>query len=597
MVNILFMKRTKSYIPALLLAFLAAVSCTQKQEPEAEAFIGRPIRFVTDVPGTRATYSGEVIDGKERIEWQAGDRISIYSPEAAGRKFSIYTIEGETHESGSAYSASTALSVAVDSIGALQWGKLATHRFYGRYPDPSCESPYMSDEYRWQAYASSDFVCFIPEQQTAFRVGNTETFQPDTSYCYMTAYAEADPLSDVSLHFTPVFNAFEICFTNNYPDRDISISSLGLRSSSHQLSGNFTVHIDKHPTFTFDERWLSYGIGTSAFATFETPVVVTPGNSLTATIYTCPVTVAGTEEDHLTLIVTLEDESERSFPLKSKFSWLRYTSCGKYRVNVRPVGTPVAISVFSVADGRQVAFSPGNLQYTKSTDTWSFMESQYSMVETDDMHVGENYADQDVISLFGWGTSGYNGRYPYITTYETHYPHESPDSFYGPHIESGEFAFEWDWGSNPISNGGIYSWRTLTTEEWQYLYNRKDDAGDRLCGFAEISGVGSGYVNGIIFFPDGFDATGYSRGSHWNYIDAATWSSLESAGCVFLPFASYRNGTTVADFVGRICRYWSSTASGLDSARIFEVDDEVYPASASNRCVGCSVRLVRDIHF
>lgn len=592
MVNTYSMKRMKSYIPVLLLACLAAVSCTQKQEPEESAFIGRPIRFVTEAPGTRATYSGEVIDGKERIEWQAGDRVCIYSPEAAGRKFSIYKIEGETHESGSVSSASTALSVAVDSIGALQWGKLATHRFYGRYPDPSCEIPYMSDEYHLQAYASSDFVCFIPEQQTAIRVGNTETFQPDTSYCYMTAYAEADPLSDVSLHFTPVVNVFEVCFTNNYPDRDISISSLELRSSSHQLSGNFTVHIDKHPTFTFDERWLSYGIGKSAFANFETPVVVTPGNSLTATIYTCPVTVAGTEEDHLTLIVTLEDGIERSFPLKSKFSWLCYEPCGKYRINVRPVGTPIAPGAFSVANGRQVTFAPGNLQYTKSTDTWSFMEHQYSIVETGDMHVGENYADQDVVSLFGWATSGYNNRLPYLTS--------CPNG--GPEISSGEFSYEWDWGSNHISNGGAYRWRTLSSGEWQYLYNRTDGSGRRLSCYARITSCGYGRI----FFPDGFDLAGcginldFTPSYRYPTISAAQWASLEAAGCAFLPFASFRESSYVYTYVGVACRYWTSTAAGSYYAYAFydEEDDNrpsfTYDASRNN---GCSVRLVRDIQL
>ena len=63
---------------------------------------------------------------------------------------------------------------------------------------------------------------------------------------------------------------------------------------------------------------------------------------------------------------------------------------GKYTVNV---------------GGDQVYFSKGNLQYTQSTQKWSFMEHQYDVVETVGQNVGNNYANQDVVSLFGWGTT------------------------------------------------------------------------------------------------------------------------------------------------------------------------------------------------
>ena len=63
---------------------------------------------------------------------------------------------------------------------------------------------------------------------------------------------------------------------------------------------------------------------------------------------------------------------------------------------------------FSVSATQKVCFSQGNLQYTRSTGVWSFMEHQWSTVETLNQNVGTNYAEQDVVSLFGWGTSGYN---------------------------------------------------------------------------------------------------------------------------------------------------------------------------------------------
>lgn len=74
---------------------------------------------------------------------------------------------------------------------------------------------------------------------------------------------------------------------------------------------------------------------------------------------------------------------------------------------------------FSVSATKLVRFSPGNLQYTRSTDTWSFAEHQYDMIGTDNVVGGiaaisteygyykEGSAVADKIDLFGWsGNTG-----------------------------------------------------------------------------------------------------------------------------------------------------------------------------------------------
>ena len=63
---------------------------------------------------------------------------------------------------------------------------------------------------------------------------------------------------------------------------------------------------------------------------------------------------------------------------------------------------------FSVDESTVVYFSQGNLQYTKSTGKWKIMDHQYDVVETLSQNVGTDYASQDVITLFGWGTSGWD---------------------------------------------------------------------------------------------------------------------------------------------------------------------------------------------
>ena len=60
------------------------------------------------------------------------------------------------------------------------------------------------------------------------------------------------------------------------------------------------------------------------------------------------------------------------------------------------------------ADGDQVLFSQGNLQYIGSASTpyWKFAEHQWDCLGTT---TGQNSSDENVDrDLFGWGTSGYD---------------------------------------------------------------------------------------------------------------------------------------------------------------------------------------------
>ena len=71
------------------------------------------------------------------------------------------------------------------------------------------------------------------------------------------------------------------------------------------------------------------------------------------------------------------------------------------------------VGAFSVSADKQIVFSPGNLQYTRSTDTWSFASAQYEFLGTDNVTGGSvesdpKYGDKkhgtalaDKIDLFG----------------------------------------------------------------------------------------------------------------------------------------------------------------------------------------------------
>lgn len=269
---------------------------------------------------------------------------------------------------------------------------------------------------------------------------------------------------------------------------------------------------------------------------------------------------------------------------------------------------------FSVSPTKKVAFAGGNLMYTKSTGKWKIMDHQYDMVETQSQNVGTDYASQNVVSLFGWGTSGWEGAgsparvayLPYATSstvsnYGVANPRSSSESLTGANVNA-------DWG---VFNSGDLGagWRTLTNAEWGYLFNSRTP-GNSVNGVsnaryteATINTDGTA-VNGIILFPDDAVMTSVS-GVTWGSINSSSawgtkctsagWTALETAGCVFLPAAGGRDGTSVND-VGSYGKYWSSSAySATEAHRLFFYSGHVNPQYNLDRHNGYSVRLVQEL--
>ena len=276
------------------------------------------------------------------------------------------------------------------------------------------------------------------------------------------------------------------------------------------------------------------------------------------------------------------------------------------------------VGKFSVSSTDKVYFSKGNLQYTKSTGIWSFMDHQYSTVETTNQAIGDDYASQDVVSLFGWGTSGWNNGNTYYQPFNTAYVSSSGSSKgygYGPKNGStytydltGTYANA-DWGHNAISNGGntADTWRTLTKDEWTYLFNTR--SASTVNGTADARYAKAylfGTTHGVIIFPDVYThpagvtaPTGINETSstswYGNKYNATDWAKMEAAGCVFLPAAGWRDATTIRR-VNEYVRYWtSSTYSSAGYAHNVGIaDTSMNPADYNQKNYGYSVRLVHD---
>ncbi len=255
---------------------------------------------------------------------------------------------------------------------------------------------------------------------------------------------------------------------------------------------------------------------------------------------------------------------------------------------------------FTVAEGKQVTFSGGNLQYTRSTQTWAFAEHQYDMLGTDNVDGGGKVYDAtygydktgsalaDKIDLFGWSGGTGSAKWGIGTS--------TDNSDY-----SGDFV---DWGTN-IGDGS--TWYTLTTDEWDYLLDERSDA-DQLVGVARIQLGEKIYANGLVLLPDnwtcpagvtfksGFSNT-HSVQAYADYqtFTLADWQQLEAAGAVFLPASGFREGSFVG-YVQSSGYYWSATPDGSDKAYyMYFISDSYFSYNYSrNRNYGLAVRLVKD---
>lgn len=258
------------------------------------------------------------------------------------------------------------------------------------------------------------------------------------------------------------------------------------------------------------------------------------------------------------------------------------------------VPTGAINALFSVSLTQQVYFSKGNLQYIGSASTpyWKFADNQWDYFGKT---TGQNGTNQNVDrDLFGWGTWTGSATNPANTS-------------------SNDTDYSWD-NSDFVKTlqNGSGTWRTLTSDEWLYLFNTRASGAtvtttsgttnDARYTQATINTDGTG-VNGIILFPDGVTIAS-DEATTWGAINgssawgtkctAAQWEALDAKGCVFLPAAGFREGTSV-DSVGTIGLYWSSEANGPNHAkRLYFFSNFVSPQYGNFRRYGQSVRLVQD---
>ena len=251
--------------------------------------------------------------------------------------------------------------------------------------------------------------------------------------------------------------------------------------------------------------------------------------------------------------------------------------------------------LFTIGVGKQVAFARSNLSYDIENNEWKFMDTQYKLNESISKYPGDNYVNLSQAALFCWGQTGYNhGAVSYLP-YDTD---SGQDNFYvygDPYLNLYDQNGQADWGYVAISDGGNANkqWRTLTIDEWNYLFTQRPNA-DQKYGRALISNK----YKGIVVLPDDWEAPyencfvgGAGVACTDNKYTATKWRSMEAAGAMFLPYSGYRfNGfCTGSNNYGMV---WSSSAYDGRQAYIVSFSESEYVFNRIyQRNAGLPVRL------
>ena len=261
------------------------------------------------------------------------------------------------------------------------------------------------------------------------------------------------------------------------------------------------------------------------------------------------------------------------------------------------VSTPVSASGSFTIDnsGTTVEFAPGNLQYHCLNHEWRFAEKQYDICQSEE----GSWNTTGWVDLFGWGT--WTGTRPNPLNVSN---------------DKEDYLWDNDDFRSELINNNETGWRTLTDEEWYYLFKRRDDATNKYAS-AMVCGV-----RGFVVLPDDWSlpagcsfTSGTGTLNNWehNLYDDSQWTDMEANGAVFLPCAGYRDWSEnlmqvfgIPDIQNGLQKsgfYWSSVLfdnsdekADFDNGYVCELNHAYTIVNIMDVTDGCSVRLVRNVN-
>ena len=232
------------------------------------------------------------------------------------------------------------------------------------------------------------------------------------------------------------------------------------------------------------------------------------------------------------------------------------------------------------SEGRQVFFSKGNLYH--DGNAFKFEENQYDV---------QGSWSTSHVSHFFWS--------PFASvacgsTYDDSDASVDDDFFTNATVGTAKADF--------TVNGITGKYRTLSTEEWQYLFG----TGAERSGKCKHGVTVCGLANCVVLLPDNWqweDPVGNDwQDGGYSEETLVKWSDMEAAGAVCLPAAGFRDDTDVVK-VGEDGYYWASTPDSemkyhARCVRFLNIvkfpDLGIEAAIGDYRSYGNAVRLVAD---
>lgn len=486
------MKQLRTSVLALGAAMLLAFGSCQK-DTDGSTFTATLERY--------ADYHTKTFLDGNRLKWDAGDQIIVLNDHMY---FGIYqaTSGGDTYTSFtySPHASGTGMDIDVGD------------------PQASCYEGDNSFSAFFQAIYPADIVDL---QQGGVVLSAAQQSSDGNLHGFpMYAYSTNNNLS-----FKNAFGLIKLTIQK----ANTSITSISI-TADRIINGLFTI--DNNAEFTLGDGTvppLVYANDGSGSHTTTLSLGTGSGIDVSTAhdFYIClPPTPSDNPYSNLTITLTnsegafctLTTNSNVTIPVARS----RYTAFNLIDNNpTDPLLVFTDISgLFSVGPNQYIQFSPGNLQYSPSTNVYRFAPTQLDMIGVvNEQYFNGTLPTTDWIDLFPWGTDN-----PLVAITDDN-------------MTTG-FGTFYEWGNGNITNSGQYTWHTPSIDEWNYILFDRPNALQKFGG-ATVAGV-----QGLVILPDVWEQPSgctFNPGFEWGvFYNANTYSAqqaqaMQAAGAVFLP--------------------------------------------------------------
>ncbi len=285
-------------------------------------------------------------------------------------------------------------------------------------------------------------------------------------------------------------------------------------------------------------------------------------------------------------------------------SWLT-ASCA---LTVTEVPSGALPGKFSVSDTKKVYFSKGNMYH----GTWIYNRWHKEGFYLED-HQWQRQPSRDSLWRKDHKIHFYWSKIDVIACWQHYYrdeSHATVDDFFFTNKTADTPNPDFSVIINDVERKGV--WRTLSTEEWEYLLRKRKMTYDKpRCTnwFLAIKLKDGEIYKGILVYPDDYNGPEIVRENREEWGKTLTWKDIEDAGILFLRSCGIREEDRVTKTelaTGEIGCYWTSDCSKTDRTQAcsmyfqdmtnpFIPDSGIYTEDTSYRGTARNVRLVRDV--